>query len=364
MSPHKLSNKDLNLLIDLIKTRKSGSYIDATLGHPDDLRIHELFAQHAHFDYSDFVYLGYSLTPSMYQSTLFQLNKYDSRWLKLRQDGEYEDPKAINNIQGFLERAQYFEKNMQSKESDEGQAFRDGYLLQLLASPDRSAKEQAEQFRAMEFKFLGLANTFYRNTYAKTIINSGQAIEQNAPSNDPRVKRFVQQLDIFTRLVGNKVPDFKSLQVVLMSAGFPESNSHPVVEEAILSLGRAFLTRISETSPEERKDWYQSLIQNPAGSLYFIIQQARGFALDDSVNKRLYRSVFLTITNANKRCGGDGVNNLVELLKPNLNWPAMIKMLDDFGMKVLTTHVTDRDSYMKLIPGKAKGKVLEDELGL
>ena len=359
-----LSNKDLNLMIDLIKGRNNESFFGAILGHSDNGRIHSLFDQHEKLDYSDFVYLGQTLTPSMYQATLFQLNQPDSKWLRLRADGNYKDPQAVINIQGFLERAKNFVKDEHSKKSDEGEAFKDGYLLQLLARPDRSAKEQAEQFLAMEFKFLGHGHTFYRNTYAKTIINSGQAIEQNASSSDPRLKRFLHQLDIFTRLVGNKIPDFKTLQIILMSAGGPETKSHPMVEEAILSLGRAYLARISETSPEERREWYQSLIQNPAGSLNFIIQQAKWFPLDDSVNKRLYRSVFLTITNANKRCGGDGVNNLVELLKPNLNWPAMIKMLDDVGLKVLTTHVTDRDSYMKLIPRQSRGNVLEDELGL
>jgi hypothetical protein len=359
-----LADKDLNLLIDLIKNRKSGSLIVALLGHPDARRIHEVFAQHAHFDYSDYVYLGQSLTPTMYLSVLFELNESDSRWMKLRADGDYEDPQAVINIQGFLERAEHFVGDPHSKKLDEGHAFDGGYLLQLLARPDRSAKDQVEQFRAMEFKILGIGHTYYRNTYAKSIVNFGQAIEPTASANDIRIKRFEQQLDIFKRLLGDMIPDFKTLQIILMSAGDPQHTNHPVVDEAIRSYGAECLKRISETTPEERKDWYRSLSPNAAGSLYFVIKQAQWFGIEDSVNKRLYRSVFLTVTNGNTRCGGDGVNNLVELLKPNLNWPAMIKMLDNAGMKVLIEHVTDRDSYLKLIPSQSRGRVLEDELGL
>jgi hypothetical protein len=360
----RFSEEFLNYFVDLIKDRKDPQVIYAALSNSAISRgnhdtLHAIFSQHDRLDADDIVYMAQSLSTKFYLEALAHINQSASNWLRYTDDGDYEDPQAIALIQAFCSITESLpEKSGSLVNADE--IFRGGHLLQLLARPELSAMVQADQFRRLEFKLQGASYHYFRHTYASTIVDYGESIDNSVGSNDPRVKRFLHQFEIFRRL-GNKLENFKTMKVILMSAGDPETKNHPLVEEAIRSFGAACLVKIAFMTDQDRVDWFRALLPDSVQSVRFIVEQASWFKLDEVALKKLYTSAFLTITNGNKRCAGEGVNELVELLRPNLNWPVAIKRLDGAGMKVLVSHVTDRESYLKLIPRHDRGRVLEDE---
>jgi hypothetical protein len=364
----RLSEELLNFFVGQIKDRKDPEIIHASLSNSAISRrnhdvLHALFSQHDRLDASDIVYLAQSLSIKFYLEALANINMSASDWLRYTDEGHYEDPQAVANIQTFCSLIESLPENSGSLINTD-EIFRGGHLLQLLARPDLSAKDQAEQFRKFEFRLQGASYQYFRNTYARTIVDYGATIDSSASQNDPRIKRFMHQFEIFKRLGNGKLEDFKTLQVILSSAGDPETKHNPLVENEIQSFGRACLIKIGFMDNQDRKEWFRTLLPDSVKNVRFVVEQAPWFNLDEVALNKLYISAFLTITNGNKRCAGEGVNDLVELLRPHLNWPVAIKRLDEVGMKVLIEHVKDKESYLKLIPRTARGKVLEDELGL
>lgn len=367
MSPHLENNPDLQYLIQVIKGRKDPFIVTSAYCKLPALSnglLHEIADLHDKLDYNDFVFLGQALAPGEYIDALKDL-RTDAKWIGEGVYGDADDQVAIGNIQGFLKRAETWKRDDATKLVDTGSVLSDGYIMRFMASPDVDAERQAHHYSLMESSLDGHISEFKRQSYLKTIIEVTQYISSTAKDDSLSVRKWLKFMAMYRALeVTSILPTAGMFEMILGFSQDRSKTTQPRIRQEIHSLGIEYLESIARLDHSGMRQLMLTLALSNVSTLGKIYDQSLSLNVSDDLKARLNEVFFLSTTNGNFRQSSVGVSELIEKLKPELNWPLAIGKLDENGIKVLVANVKDRQSYLGLLPRKVRAETLEQDLGL
>lgn len=361
------SEEKLQYLILLIKGRNDPFLMAASIGqcYPAGISriIKDLTDRHSELTHEDFEYLGQSLTPGSYLEALRGISHSGHLWLGDGAFADLDDLEALGKIQAFLERAESWKGNNVTAGIDTSVIMHVD-LLRIMTTLDQDPVVQAKKFSKIEQSLVHGVWGAQRDEHLQNLLGRAAYIDQGLPSDALSVRRWIHVMDAFQALPVES--EFASLKAIELLCGYEKQ--HPALQPAIQERVRAMATQCVEQviglDQQGLSSFMTSLSQNRIQGLRSLLSSANQLPMAAETRKRLHETVFLAATNANPRRAKDGFSELIEAIKPEVDWPEMISKLNETGRNVMLELYGNRNEYLSLMPRADRGRAVSLDLGI